>query len=97
MERWQAAQAVEFVRVLRVQLRELNGKLVSVERQIATASNARARALRIEATTLRRNIREAQSHVEQLERCYLGSDAADPAAPTATRRPRSRTKSTAGR
>lgn len=83
---WQIAQAVEFVRVLRVQLQELNDKLASIERRIKTASNARARALRIEATTLRRDIREAESLVEQLERCYLGGNAVDPARPAARQR-----------
>ncbi|BCZ22279.1 hypothetical protein MYSE111917_11405 [Mycobacterium senriense] len=86
MGRRQIAQAVEFVRALHVQLQELNDKLASIERQIGTASNARARALRIEATTLRRDIREAQSLVEQLERCYLGGNSVDPARPAARQR-----------
>lgn len=71
MGRWQVAQAVEFVRALRVQLGEMTSQLSWIERQNLTATNARACALRAEAATLRRDIKEAQSLIGQLERCYL--------------------------
>ena len=91
MDRWKVAQAVEFVRVLRAQLGGMTSKLALVERQNAiTRSNARACALRIEATTLRRDIRKAQSLVDHLERRYLAGDAAGSIPPTAGRRQPSR-------
>lgn len=71
MGRWQVAQAVEFIRVLRVQLGEMTSQLSWIDRQNLTAANARASALRAEAATLRREIKEAQSLVDQLERRYL--------------------------
>lgn len=71
MDAWQEAQAVEFIRALRFQVREMTGKLAWIKRQTANASNARANALRAEAVVLRRDIREAESLVGRLERCYV--------------------------
>lgn len=78
VNRWQTAQAVEFSRALRVQLAEMNSKIAWIERQTARASNARAGALRTEATTLRRNVKEAESLIARLEQEYLGREAARP-------------------
>ena len=77
MDRWQVAQAVEFIRALRVQLGEMTSQLSWIERQKLTATNARACALRVEAATLRRDIKQAQSLVDRLERCYLERHVAD--------------------
>jgi hypothetical protein len=71
MDAWQKAQAVEFIRVLRFQVREMTGKLAWIERQTANASNARANALRAEAVALRRDIGEAESLVGRLEQRYV--------------------------
>ena len=71
LDRWRIAQAGEFIRALRVHLAEMNSKLTWIERQDVTASNARAYALRAEATTLRRDIEEARSLIDRLQRCYL--------------------------
>ena len=45
----QAAQALEFVRALRAQVRKLTSQLAWIERQDVTGRNARACAMRIEA------------------------------------------------
>ena len=74
LDRWQAAQAVEFIRALRVHLGEMTSQLAWIERQKMTASNARACPMRVEATALRRDIEEAKSLVGRLERGYLGRD-----------------------
>lgn len=87
VNRWQTAQAAEFTRALRVQLAEMNGKIAWIERQISKASNARAGALRVEATTLRRNIKEAESLIARLEHDYLGREAAGPSPRRLTPRP----------
>lgn len=76
VNRWQTAQAVEFTRALRAQLFEMNSKIAWIERQTLKASNARAGALRMEATRLRRNIKEAESLIARLEQDYLGREAA---------------------
>jgi hypothetical protein len=71
MDAWQKAQAVEFIRALRFQVREMTGKLAWIERQTANASTARANALRAEAVVLRRDIREAEALVGRLEQSYV--------------------------
>lgn len=78
MDRWQTAQAVEFTRALRVQLAEMNSKIAWIERQTARASNARAGALRMEATTLCRHIKEAEALIARLEQEYLGRESGRP-------------------
>ena len=78
MDPWQVTQAIEFVRLLRGQLAEMNTKIAWIERQTARASNARRGALRMEATTLRRNVKEAESLIARLERDYLSREAAGP-------------------
>jgi len=68
----QAAQAVEFIRTLRVQLLEMTSQLTWIERQDVTGRNARAYAMRVEAAALRRDIAEARVLIDRLQRRYLG-------------------------
>jgi hypothetical protein len=68
------AQAVELVRALRHQLREMTAQLACVERQDVTRANGRACAMRLEAAALRRDIREAQVLIDRLQRRYLSGD-----------------------
>jgi len=70
----QAAQAVEFVRALRVQLLEMTSKLAWLERQAVIRRNARACAMRIEGAALRRDINEAQILIDRLQRRYLNGN-----------------------
>ena len=68
---WQAAQAVKFIRALRVQLLGMTSQLAWIERRDVTAGNARAYAMRVEAGALRRDIQEAQFLIDRLQRRYL--------------------------
>ncbi|OBG27536.1 hypothetical protein A5764_02980 [Mycobacterium sp. 852002-51057_SCH5723018] len=77
MEGWQVAQAVEFVRALRIELRKMTGQLASLERLQAAGRSARACAMRTEAAELRQDIHEAQLLVDRLERLYLCRRTAD--------------------
>jgi hypothetical protein len=70
----QAAQAVELVRALRVQLHEMTSRLAWVERQDVTRTNGRACAMRMEASALRRDIKQAEALIDQLEDRYLSGD-----------------------
>jgi hypothetical protein len=70
----QAAQAAALVRALRHQLHEMTTQLARMERQGITGRNGRACALRLEAAALRRDIQEAQFHIDRLERRYLNGD-----------------------
>ena len=63
------AQAVELVRALRDQLHYMTAGLAWVEHQDVTGSTSRA--LRMEAAELRRDIKEAQALIVQLQRRYL--------------------------
>ncbi|BBZ39048.1 hypothetical protein MCNS_21110 [Mycobacterium conspicuum] len=67
------AQAVELIRALHNKLRELTAQLSSAERQDATAGNGQAGETPVGAAALRRDIEEAQAHIDRLQRCYLGS------------------------
>jgi hypothetical protein len=73
---WYSAtsQAVELVRALRHQLREMTDQLACVERQDVTRINGRACAMRLEAAALRRDIRGAQVLIDRLRRRYLSVD-----------------------
>jgi len=51
---YERAQAVEFVRALCHQLREMTSQLERIERQGVTGTNGRACAMRLEAAALRR-------------------------------------------
>jgi uncharacterized coiled-coil protein SlyX len=64
----QAAQAVEFIRALQVQLRKMTSRLAWVERQGVAARSSRE--MRLEAATLRRDIQEARLLIERLQRSY---------------------------
>jgi hypothetical protein len=74
MGRCEVAQALELVRALRHQLREMTAQLAWVERQDVTGSNGRACAMRMQAAALRRDIHKAQFLIDQLQRRYLDSD-----------------------
>ena len=69
-----AAQAVELIRALRHQLREMTKQLAWVERQDVTDRNGRACAMRMEAAALRRDIKEAQFLIDRLQLRYLNGD-----------------------
>jgi hypothetical protein len=66
-----AAQAMEPVRALRDQLREMTHRLVQLECQDVAGTNSRASAVRCEAAALRLDVSEAQFLIERLERLYL--------------------------
>ncbi len=66
------AQAVELIRALHAQLREMATQLAWLQSKEITANNGRASEIRRDAATLRRYIQEAQAHIDRLERRYLG-------------------------
>ena len=66
----EAAQALELVRALRLQLHLMTTRLAWVERQDVTGSNGRACALRLEAAKLCRDIKEAHALIDGLQRHY---------------------------
>jgi hypothetical protein len=68
----EVAQAVELIRALREHLVKMTSQLAWIERRDVTGRNARAYAMRIEATALRRDINEAQTLIDRLHRRYLG-------------------------
>ena len=70
----QTAQAVQFIRALRHELDEMTTRLVWVERQGVTARNGRACAMRMEASALRRDIKQAQALIDRLQHRYLSGD-----------------------
>jgi hypothetical protein len=76
-----AAQAVELVRALRDQLHQMTTQLARVERQGVSARNRRACAVRLQAAALRRDIKEAQALIDQLQRRYLSDDERTPQHP----------------
>ena len=67
----QAAQALQLVRALRHQFHEMTTQLAWVERQDVTGRNGRACAMRLAASALRRDIREAEFLIDRLQRGYL--------------------------
>jgi hypothetical protein len=69
----QAAQAAELVRALRNQLHRMTTQLARLERQDVTGG--KGRAVRMEAAELRRDIKEAQTLINQLQRRYLNGQA----------------------
>ena len=74
MGRRQAAQAVEFVRALRDQLEDMVLELARIERQpLYISRGSRASALRWKAAALRRDIDEAHSLIDRLERRFLNA------------------------
>jgi hypothetical protein len=64
MGEYDAAQAVALVRALCDLLGDMNRRLVRLEHH----------GSRLEAAALRRDIHEAQTHINRLERKYLRSD-----------------------
>src|ERR1700747_3752138 len=67
MGRGEVAQALELVRALRHQLHEMTTKLAGVTRH-GVGRSGRACAMRLEATALRRDIREAEALIDRLNR-----------------------------
>jgi hypothetical protein len=68
----EAAQALELFRALCGQIREMTSQLAWIERQGVTGGKGRACAMRMEATALRRDIKEAQVLIDRLQRRYPG-------------------------
>lgn len=66
------AQAAELVRALREQVREMTHRLGGVERRYVPGLDGHP--LRLEADALRRDIAEAETHVNRLCRRYLSGD-----------------------
>jgi len=69
MDRWQVAQAVEFIRALRVQLGEMTARLAWIECQGVAGRSSRE--MRLEAAALRRDITEPKVLIDRLQRRYL--------------------------
>ena len=66
------AQAVELIRALRDHLREMTQHLARVEGRYVPGPDGHP--ARLEAVSLRRDIAEAQMHVDRLQRRYLSDD-----------------------
>ena len=66
------AQAAELIRALRDHLREMTQHLARVEARYVPGPNGHP--ARLEAVALRRDIAEAQMHVDRLQRRYLSAD-----------------------
>jgi acyl-CoA reductase-like NAD-dependent aldehyde dehydrogenase len=66
------AQAAELIRALRDHLREMTQHLARVEARYVPGPNGHP--ARLEAVALRRDIAEAQMHVDRLQRRYLSDD-----------------------
>jgi chromosome segregation ATPase len=74
MDERDAAQAAELVRALRNRLQKMTRQLAWLERQDVASWTSRASAIRSEAAALRRDINEAQTLIDRLERRYLNGD-----------------------
>jgi len=66
------AQAAELIRALCGHLREMTRHLAGIEGRYAPGPNGHG--LRLEAAALRRDIAEAQMHVDRLQRRYLSGE-----------------------
>jgi hypothetical protein len=71
MDEHDAPQAVELVRALRRQMHQMTHQLLRLECQHVTGTNGRASAIHREAAALRRDIDEAQTLIDRLQRNYL--------------------------
>jgi hypothetical protein len=69
---YRPALAVELVRALRYQLHRMTTQLAWVEHHDVTG--VLGRAARMEAAELRRDIKEAQAFIDQLQRRYLNGN-----------------------
>ncbi len=67
-----AAQAAQLVRALRDQLREMTAQLAWADSRDVPGPHGQA--TRLDAAALRRDIAEAQLHIERLVRRYLLGD-----------------------
>jgi hypothetical protein len=65
-----AAQAVELVRALHDQVRQMTIRLSRVEHQGGAATGDSASGMRLEAAALRRDIYEAHKLIDRLQRRY---------------------------
>jgi hypothetical protein len=72
MDRWQVAQAVEFIRALRVQLGEMTARLAWIECQGVAGRSSRE--MRLEAAALRRDLQEARRLLDRLQRRHLNAN-----------------------
>jgi hypothetical protein len=72
MEDCNRAQAVELIRALQCQLREMTVHLAWLERHDVSASNGHASQMRMDTAALWRDIQEAKGHIDRLQRRYLG-------------------------
>ena len=69
------AQAVELIRALHSQLREMTARLAGLQSQGGSDTNGRASETQGDALALRRDIAEAQAHIDRLQQRYLASPA----------------------
>lgn len=67
------AQAVELIRALHTQLREMTTQLAGLSPQDGRETNGRASEMRTDAAALRRDIQEAEAHIDRLQRRYLAA------------------------
>ncbi|MGA7052379.1 MAG: hypothetical protein WBZ37_14120 [Mycobacterium sp.] len=75
------AQARELIRALCDHLREMTHHLARVESRLVPGTHGHP--MRLEAAALRRDIAEAQMHVDRLQRRYLSPTTDNQAAPSA--------------
>jgi hypothetical protein len=73
------AQARQLIGALRDQLREMAPRLARAERDAIGGHSRVARARRLEAAELRRDVSQAQLLIERLHRRFPGSDGTGPA------------------
>jgi hypothetical protein len=72
MQESDPAQAVQLVRALRDQLREMTAQLAWADSR--NVPGPHGHATRLDAAALRRDIAEAQMHIDRLQRRYLIGD-----------------------
>lgn len=65
------AQAMELVRALRDQLRQMTREMARLEHLYTCGTSTQAPAIRCEAAALRRDINEATAHIDSLQLRYL--------------------------
>jgi uncharacterized coiled-coil protein SlyX len=81
MQESDPAQAAQLVRALRDQLREMTTQLAWADSR--NIPGPHGHATRLDAAALRRDIAEAQMHIDRLQRRYLLADERSQQRPTA--------------